>query len=106
MKVAYINHPQFLTLSIREALTTLLDEVVEFVQEPSRDEASDIAFGVGRLLGALLGRKYVPVWGDTQHIAKCNARYLDYGHFRSKRHIQCSFCGQPHTADGYSTCLH
>lgn len=87
MKVAYTDHPAFTVLTVREAVSTLLDEVAEFCEEPSRDEASDIAFGMGRLLGALLGRKYVPVWGDTQHIAKCNARYLDYGHFRSKRHL-------------------
>ena len=87
MNVLFSNHAEFTVLTIREALTTLMDEVTEFCQEPSKDEASDIAFGIGRLLGALLGRKYVPVWGDTQHIAKCNARFLDYGHFRSKRHL-------------------
>ena len=87
MQVAYLNHPEFTVLTVREAVRTLLDEVEEFCEEPSRDEASDIAFGIGRLLGALLGRKYVPVWGDSLHIAKCNARFLDYGHFRSRRHL-------------------
>ena len=87
MNVLFSDHPAFTVLTVREAVRTLLDEVTEFCQEPSKNEASDIAFGIGRLLGALLGRKYVPVWGDTQHIAKCNARYLDYGHFRSRRHL-------------------
>ena len=82
-----MQHPDFTVLTVREAVSTLLDEVVEFCEEPSRDEASDIAFGVGRLLGAVIGRKYVPVWGDGLHVAKCNARVAEYGHFRSRKHI-------------------
>lgn len=81
------QHPEFRVLGLRQAWRDIIDEMVEFVQEPSCDEASDIAFGIGRLLGGLLGRKYASFPGDGRHIAKCNARYASYGHFRSQRHL-------------------
>ncbi|WP_216726058.1 hypothetical protein [Hymenobacter siberiensis] len=87
MKLRFLNHPEFQVLTLSEAYTTLKDEVVEFIESPSRDELSDIAFGIGRLVGALLGRKYVSVPYDGLHVAKCNERMAEYGHFRSRRHL-------------------
>ena len=86
-ELQFSRHPEFRVLGVKQALHDIADEVVEFVQSPSRDEASDIAFGLGRLLGALCKRKYVGVWGDSLHIAKCNERFVEYGHFRSRRHL-------------------
>lgn len=84
-RIKWMRHPEFQVLSVRAAVSDILDEVREFIAEPSRDEASDVAFGLGRLIGACLGKKYVRFFGDGLHVAKCNARHADYGHFRSKR---------------------
>lgn len=51
------------------------------------DEVSDIAFGVGRLLGGWKGLEYVHVPGDKRHIQKIKRRFHEYGCIRSKRHL-------------------
>lgn len=76
----------------REALRDIWGEVREFVAEPSWDEASDIAYGVGRLLGGLRGRVYVAVPGDGWHVTKIQARMREYGCIRSKRHLRDGAC--------------
>ena len=85
--VSFMEHPEFKVLSVKQALSHLWEEAVEFCQEPSKDEASDLAFGVGRLLGAIFGKKYVSFWGDGRHLAKCQERMNAYGYFRSTRHL-------------------
>lgn len=80
------------TLPLREALKTTWDEVVEFVAEPSKDEASDIVYGLGRVLGALINRPYVRVPGDGIHVRKIQQRMNDYGCIRSKRHLLNGKC--------------
>jgi len=79
-------------LAPRQALRDLLDELREFVSEPSRDELSDIAFGLGRLLGALSRRVYVPVWGAADHVTKIADRMNTYGCVRSRRHLINDAC--------------
>jgi hypothetical protein len=69
-----------------DALNDLWDEVVEMVEKPSLDEASDCAYAVGRLLAGLVGQVYVHVFGDARHIAKIDQRMAEYGCVRSKRH--------------------
>lgn len=76
----------------REALRDIWGELCEFVEEPSWDEASDIAYGIGRLLGGLRGRVYTAVPGDGRHVAKIEARMREYGCIRSKRHLQDGTC--------------
>jgi hypothetical protein len=83
-----INHPDFKVLSFKSGCTHLLDEVIEFIQEPSKDELSDCMFAVGRLLGAIIGKKYISMPYDRLHIAKAVSRIDSYGHFRSKRHLK------------------
>ena len=78
--------------SPREALRDIWGEVREFVEAPSWDEASDIAYGVGRLLGGLRGRVYISIPGDRRHVAKIEARMREYGCIRSKRHLQDGAC--------------
>ena len=73
-------------LSTRSAARHLSDEVVEWVCAPSRDEASDVAYAVNRLLGSLLKRDYVSALPATRHVAKINNRMADYGCIRSRRH--------------------
>ena len=80
------------TLSLHEALKTTWDEVVEFVAEPSKDEASDIVYGLGRVLGALINRPYVRLPGDGIHVRKIQKRMDDYGCIRSKRHLLNGKC--------------
>lgn len=84
-RIKWMRHPEFRVLSVKSALSDIWDEVKEFIAEPSQDEASDVAFGIGRLLGAFVGKKYVRFIGDGLHVAKCNQRFAEYGHFRSKR---------------------
>ena len=82
------SHKDFLVLGIRESISHLLEEIIEFIESPSKDELSDICFSINRLAGAILGRKYVKVVPfDQMHIDKVNKRIEEYGSFRSKRHI-------------------
>jgi hypothetical protein len=79
-------------LSVKDSLRELASESVELLKEPSRDELSDVCYAVGRLLGALSGKSYVKVPGDKLHIDKVNARLLEYGCVRSKRHLVAGVC--------------
>jgi hypothetical protein len=82
----------FQPLTPAAAVRDILDELRELVAEPSRDEASDIAFGVGRLLGSLARRPYVPVPFAGLHIEKVAHRMLEHGCIRSKRHLVNDRC--------------
>lgn len=73
--------------TVSDAIRDIADEVAEFVAQPSRDELSDICFGIGRLLGSLVGREYVRFMGDGAHVAKINKRMSDYGCIRSRNHF-------------------
>ena len=77
---------------VRQALRDIADETVELLREPSRDELSDIAYGIGRLLGALTGRTYVPVPGGARHVRKIEERMAEYGCIRSRRHLLDGRC--------------
>jgi hypothetical protein len=79
-------------LSVKDSLRELAAESMELLKEPSCDELSDVCYAVGRLLGAASGRKYVKVPGDKLHIDKVNARLLEYGCIRSKRHLVAGVC--------------
>lgn len=83
----YRFHPEYKVLGVKESVVHLIDEIKEFIDEPSMDEFSDICYGVNRFLGSLFGIKYINLLSAKIHITKCNKRYLEYGHFRSKRHI-------------------
>lgn len=74
---------------LKAALADLFEEVLEFICLPSLDEASDICFAFGRLLGSLAGEQYIRVPGDTMCIEKFRERMLVYGCVRSPRHLQC-----------------
>ena len=61
-------------------LCHLIDEVIEFVTCPSKDEFSDIVFAVARI-----GRVgYVNIPGIRRHVNKINNRMQLYGCIRSK----------------------
>jgi len=76
----------------RQALKDLMDEVREFFDEPSRDEASDIAYGIGRLLAGVFGKEYFRIPGDQLHMEKIQQRMREYGCIRSKRHLRGGRC--------------
>jgi hypothetical protein len=88
------------TLSPSRALQDILDEAVEFAKGPSRDELSDIAFGVGRLVGAFLRRPYISVPGDKLHVEKITLRMNEYGCVRSRRHLVNGACPTVHDLRG------
>lgn len=57
-----------------------------------KDEASDIAWGIGRLIAGLFGKVYWRVPGDRRHYEKVKARMDDYGCTRSKRFLVKGRC--------------
>ena len=56
------------------------------------DEWSDIMYGIGRLIGAIIGREYVRVPGDGRHFNKIAKRMANYGCIRSKRFLDNGRC--------------
>lgn len=79
-------------LKLREAVQGLLDELKEFVEEPSMDEASDIAYCVGRLTAGLFGKEYFPIPGDGIHVRKIRERMQKHACIRSERHLKDGRC--------------
>lgn len=82
------------------AVRDILDEAVEMLKEPSKDELSDIAYGIGRLIGSLTGRPYVPFPGDALHVRKIEERMREYGCIRSRRHLIGGACPSAPQAGG------
>lgn len=76
----------------KAALAPLWDEMKEFVEEPSMDEFSDIMWGVGRLIGGVFGKVYVKMPFDGLHRKKVDARMVEFGCVRSKRHLVDGVC--------------
>ena len=81
------------TMTLKQAVDALKDEVAEFIQEPSKDELSDIVYCVNRLAGSLLNKPYKKViLFDSKHIRKINIRMKIYGCIRSKNHLVNGKC--------------
>lgn len=75
-------------MTIKEAIDALKDELKEFISEPSKDEASDIAYCINRLAGSLVGKPYKHIVGGTSlHVEKVQKRMQKYGCIRSQRHL-------------------
>lgn len=70
-------------LSIKVAIKHLLDEIIEYINNPCTDEFSDCCFAIGRLLGACMHKEYVHIAFDSMHIAKINSRMREYKCIRS-----------------------
>jgi len=70
----------------------LINAIKEMNKEGVLDEISDMCWGVGRLVGGLVGRKYVRVFGDRRHYEKVKERYEECGCIRSKNNK--SYCGR------------
>ena len=52
-----------------------------------KDELSDIAWGVGRIIGGIIKKPYIRIPGDGIHYHKVVERIEDYGCMRSKRFL-------------------
>lgn len=76
----------------KAALAPLWDEMKEFVEEPSMDEFSDIMWGIGRLIAGLFGKVYIKMPFDGLHREKVDARMVEFGCVRSKRHLVNGEC--------------
>jgi hypothetical protein len=80
----------------RQRVLDLWDEVVELFEVRSwdefKDEWSDVVWGVGRLLGNLVGRAYIRIWGDELHVEKMKRRMQERGCVRSARHLVDGKC--------------
>jgi hypothetical protein len=57
-----------------------------------KDELSDIAWGVGRIVGGFLKKAYVRIPGDGIHYRKVVDRIEQYGCMRSKRFLVDGHC--------------
>ena len=83
-------------ITVRHALRVIIDEAIEFTQsktiEEAKEEASDVCFSIGRLLGAVVGRTYVPVPYDGRCQAKRAKRLREYGCIRSRRNLVDGRC--------------
>ena len=81
------------TLTYIEALSGLLDEVKEFIAEPSKDEASDIIYCLNRLAGTVVNKPYLKIFpGEKIHVDKIKKRMDAYGCIRSTRHLVNGEC--------------
>jgi hypothetical protein len=67
-----------------------LFEVKSF--EEFKDELSDIAWGIGRIIGGLMNKPYVRIPGDGIHYNKVVDRIKEYGCMRSKRFLVDGKC--------------
>lgn len=67
-----------------------LFEVKSF--EEFKDELSDIAWGIGRIIGGFRKKAYVRIPGDGIHYRKVVERINDYGCMRSKRFLVDGHC--------------
>jgi len=52
-----------------------------------RDELSDLAWGLGRIIGGFVNKPYVRIPGDGIHYRKVVDRIEDYGCMRSRRFL-------------------
>ena len=79
------------------------DEVIEFIEEPSWDEWSDICVGYGRihtclivnvlqLFGISSTLVYLRFPGDWLYLKKIGSRYSQYHCIRSHRHLINGCC--------------
>ena len=76
------------TLTIKQSLNAFKDEVIEFIVEPSKDEASDIVYCINRLAGSITNRPYLRIIpGDKLHKDKIGIRMDTYGCIRSRNHL-------------------
>jgi hypothetical protein len=73
----------------KAAVADLFEEIGEFLWKPSFDEASDICFAFGRLVGSVIGEQYIRIPGDSMCLEKLRWRLHVYGCVRSPRHPQC-----------------
>ena len=77
-------------------LKEIWDEMKEVCEAKSleevKDEVSDVMFGLGRLMGYMVGRVYVSVWYDGRHVKKIEKRFEEYGCVRSKRNLVGGKC--------------
>lgn len=80
-------------MTIKEVLKATKDELIEFIQEPSLDEASDVVYCVNRFFGTLSKVPYKKVipW-DKLHVCKINKRMMRYGCIRSENHLVNGKC--------------
>jgi hypothetical protein len=71
----------------RGEIYELIDAIKKKDREEIKDELSDIAWGIGRMLGNMLGKPYVRIPGDSAHYHKCVGRMQEYNCMRSKRFL-------------------
>lgn len=80
-------------LNLKEGIACIVDEAVEFWEEPSKDELSDVVYGINRAIGGLFNKSYIRVIpGDKIHVDKIDKRMAEHGCIRSKRHLVNGVC--------------
>lgn len=80
-------------LTAKESFEGTVDELKEFIEDPSMDELSDIVYCLNRAVGSLFNKSYVRlIPGDKLHVDKINKRMEEYGCIRSPRHLLDGKC--------------
>lgn len=80
-------------LTLKQGFNALVDELKEFIVEPSRDEASDVVYCLNRIAGTFLGVPYVKILPtDNLHKEKVKDRLKRYNCIRSERHLVMGYC--------------
>lgn len=80
-------------LTLKQGFNALVDELKEFIAEPSRDEASDVVYCLNRIAGTFLGVPYVKILPmDNLHKEKIDQRMAYYSCIRSPRHLVLDQC--------------
>ena len=79
-------------VSLKDGITQLKDEFIEFLEEPSLDEISDCTYALGRLCAGMFGKVYFSMPLDGRHITKIQKRMEEHGCIRSKRHLVDGKC--------------
>jgi len=74
-----------------EMLPFLIEEIGEFIEEPSIDEFSDVMWSLSRMVGGWFGVLYI-AWFPflTPHLDKIEKRMAMYGCVHSVNHIHCT----------------
>lgn len=94
------------TMPFVNAIKALKDKVVEFIQDPSLDEFSDVVYCVNRMVGSIVNKPYVKILpGDGLHISKINKRMRVYDCIRSRNHLTNGRCPSRNKPTGISVII-
>ena len=79
-------------LSVRQAVTAVIDETKEFCAEPALDEWDGVKVCLNRLVGSFFKKSSIQIFDTPLYDSKAAERMSSYGCIRSKRHPNNGRC--------------